>query len=264
MLPIGACIQESGPLWAVCPFMEIGGIEVGSEVLHVQRDLPHRMGAVDNAEDSGFARTAADLLDRENERGRRRDMAEEDDLGARGNAGPELLHEGLGGCDRHRHWLVFVDRARLLAQEAPAAIERAVFLVACQNLVAGLQMQAAGDDVHAGRGVGDVDEVVGAAVDVGRQRGTRFAHQAVEAALVAEELHRLALQLALPPLVFLEHNLGRGAERAVVQEGDVGIEQEQVFGQGGLGGGHRDSFRGLGDTTGQVPNCSPCIDNRTG
>ena len=43
-----------------------------------------------------------------------------------------------------------------------------------------------------------------------------------------EELDWLTLQLALPGLVLLEHRSGAGAERTVIQENDVRIEEGLV------------------------------------
>jgi hypothetical protein len=45
---------------------------------------------------------------------------------------------------------------------------------------------------------------------------------------VEDEPHRLALELALPGLVPLEHGPWAGPERAVVQVGDVWIEKEEL------------------------------------
>jgi len=68
--------------------------------------------------------------------------------------------------------------------------------------------------------------------------GARGAHQVGEAA--AEQRDGLALELALPGLVDLEHRPRAGAERAVVEEDDVGVEQElgpQRLGRRGVGDG---------------------------
>ena len=43
-----------------------------------------------------------------------------------------------------------------------------------------------------------------------------------------DELHRLALELALPRLVALEHRPRAGAERAMVEKDDVGIEEKEL------------------------------------
>ena len=43
-----------------------------------------------------------------------------------------------------------------------------------------------------------------------------------------DELDRLALELALPRLVALEHRPRAGAEGAMVQKDDVGIEEKEL------------------------------------
>ena len=52
----------------------------------------------------------------------------------------------------------------------------------------------------------------------------RLAEQALGAA--REEVHRVALELALPGLVGLEHGHGAGAVTAVVEEREIRVEQE--------------------------------------
>ena len=63
-------------------------------------------------------------------------------------------------------------------------------------------------------------------------RCARLGQQGRRAA--AQEGHRVALQLQLPALVGLEHRLRAGAEGAVVEEDDVGVEQEGVAHEGGI------------------------------
>ena len=99
-------------------------------------------------------------------------------------------------------------------------------MVGGQDLVAGFQRQRASDHVQPGGGVGDVDKIVCIGADEGAQRGAGLGHQALEAA--AEELDRLAFELALPALVGLEDGARAGAERPVVEENHVRAEEEEI------------------------------------
>ena len=59
------------------------------------------------------------------------------------------------------------------------------------------------------------------------ERGAGVREQAGQAA--RDEVDRLALELALPRLVALEHRPRAGAVRAMVQIDDVRVEEEQLF-----------------------------------
>jgi hypothetical protein len=54
----------------------------------------------------------------------------------------------------------------------------------------------------------------------------RLAHQVVVP--TAEELDRLPFEFALPALVLLEDRFRRRAEGAVVEEVDIGVEEEEI------------------------------------
>ena len=93
-----------------------------------------------------------------------------------------------------------------------------------QHLVARLEPQRADDRVQPGGRVRDEDEIVRTGADEAGQRGPRLRGQLVEAA--PEELDRVALELALQLLVALEDRRRARAVAAVVEERDVGVEQE--------------------------------------
>jgi len=95
-----------------------------------------------------------------------------------------------------------------------------------QHLVAGQERQRPRHGVDAAGGVGQEDQVVGARAQVIGQHFPRQRQQRARAA--AEEVHRIALELGLAALVVGKH-LGRaGAEGAVVEEDEIGVEQEGV------------------------------------
>ena len=130
---------------------------------------------------------------------------------------------------------------RAVTRRAPAIVGHGlqgvagggVGMVEQHDLVAGLEPQAARDDVDAGRGVGDEGEVVGIGAEEGAQRRARLVERRLEVA--GEEGHRLALHPRPPLVLRREHGARRRAERAVVQEGHGGVERPV---DGELGG-HR-------------------------
>jgi polyribonucleotide nucleotidyltransferase len=89
-----------------------------------------------------------------------------------------------------------------------------------------LQVERACRDVHAGGRVRDERQVVGSRSDEGAELGAGLLEQPREPA--GDQLDRLALELELPRLVALEDRPRAGAERAMVEEDDVGIEKKEL------------------------------------
>ena len=189
--------------------MAVARVDVGAERVEVERQLARRVGAVDDREHSGRAGRGADLRDREHERGRRGDVADRDRLRPRPDRRRELVRLG-------------VDELR--ADELPGSRHGAVLVPRRQHLVAGLEAERADDRIQAGGRVGDEDEIVGARAEKGGQRGARPGSQLVETA--GEERDGVALELALQLLIAGEDGRRTGAVAAVVQEGDLRVEQE--------------------------------------
>ena len=76
-------------------------------------------------------------------------------------------------------------------------------------------------------GIGDVCQVVGVGIQIRSQRTAGSAQQVV--VLAPQKENRLTFQAALPCLVVFEHGYRNGAERAVIEEDDIGIEKKFVF-----------------------------------
>ncbi|MCZ7553278.1 MAG: hypothetical protein M5U05_11960 [Anaerolineales bacterium] len=128
------------------------------------------------------------------------------------------------------------------AEVAPGAVERPVFVIGRQDFTPRAQLkiairrrqrgvwgldQIAGDHVDRAGGVGEKDQVLRLHVEKLRQALARLCQQAGRAA--PQEFDWLALQFALPGLIRLENRTGRRPERAVVEEGDLRVEQEKFF-----------------------------------
>ena len=67
VLVLGADVEEAGSLRRAEPLVQVAGVAIGADRLHVERDLTRGVGAVDHGEDAGLAGAAADLLDREDQ-----------------------------------------------------------------------------------------------------------------------------------------------------------------------------------------------------
>jgi hypothetical protein len=63
--------------------MAVPGVDVGAERGEVERQLPGSVRAVDDRDRAGFARSREELLEWEADRGRRGDVADEQDPRAR-------------------------------------------------------------------------------------------------------------------------------------------------------------------------------------
>lgn len=106
-----------------------------------------------------------------------------------------------------------------------------------ESFVSGLQgqslvvAQAAGDHVDRRGRVGEVNDFVCVRAEVGCERSAGVGEEVGGAA--SEKFNRLALEFALPALVFVEHRFWTCAEGAVVEEDDVGVEEEQMPEEGG-------------------------------
>jgi hypothetical protein len=87
-----------------------------------------------------------------------------------------------------------------------------------------VEIERASGEIDAGRRVLHEGEILCRAPDVPGKRRACAVEEGGQAAI--EEVDRLALELSLPVLVALEDGPRAGAERAVVEEGDLRVEEE--------------------------------------
>ena len=112
--------------------------------------------------------------------------------------------------------------AGLSGDKAPGAVDGAILVIGRQHFVPRLQFQAAGHDIDPGGGVGHKGQV-------GRH-GTKVISQCladrvqVLIPIAPQVLLRLLLDSQLPGLIGLEHRPGTGAEGAVIEESDPGVQ----------------------------------------
>jgi hypothetical protein len=109
------------------------------------------------------------------------------------------------------------------AGELPRPDERAVLVPRRQHLVSRREPERAEDGVQRRGGVLREREVLRPRPHEGGELGANAVEEPLEPA--RDQLDRVALQLALPVLVRLEHRPRAGAVAAVVQERDARIEE---------------------------------------
>src|SRR5690606_13584800 len=91
----GPDVEERRSLGSAEPLVEVPGIDVGADRLHVEVDLSRSVGAVDDREDPFFPRSGTDVLDREDQSGSGGDVAQKDGARALVDALPQLVDDGL-------------------------------------------------------------------------------------------------------------------------------------------------------------------------
>ncbi len=196
--------------------MAVAGVDVGSDRVEVEIDLAGRVGTVDDREDACRARPPADLRDVVDTSARPFDVRAEDDAGSRSRfeLGQRTAHERGPGP---------------LGHVAPEQLHSTVLGVAEQHLIPGAKLERAGDRVHGRARVRREGEAARARPDMLSEARAGRLQQLREPPFEGEELHRLPLQLALKPLIGLEHGCRAGTERAVVQEHHARIEEELLL-----------------------------------
>jgi hypothetical protein len=76
-LPVAPDMEEGRTLGCHEPLVAVARIEVRAQRIEVEWDVPRRVGAVDDCEDTPLPRDPDDALDREEQRRRRRDVRQE-------------------------------------------------------------------------------------------------------------------------------------------------------------------------------------------
>jgi hypothetical protein len=160
VLVLATDVQEPGAFRRAHPFVAVARIEVRTEAVEVERRLRRAVGAVDDDRQPRRVCERDDVADRKHEPGRRGDVADKDDSGARGARGEQRVDDVLRPRDRQRHLRADVTRAGAGAEPLPREVAGAVLERRGQHLVTGLEPERARGDVDAGGGVRDEREIV--------------------------------------------------------------------------------------------------------
>ncbi len=138
--------------------MEVAGIDIDAKRVHIERNLPRGVRAVDDGQDASFPGTLADQLDGQGERGWRGDVAHENSFGALGNLRPERFDDLLVRGGRQGNVVADKAGAHLVQEPVPGHGAGAVFVVGGENFVTFLELEGADDEIDAPGGVRDVDD----------------------------------------------------------------------------------------------------------
>ena len=141
-----------------------------------------------------------------------------------GHAFEEIADQFFFGVDGQADGAADIGCTFLLAIVAPGPVEGFVFQVGAKDLVSGGQGKAPGDGIDGMGGIGEVDDVIGVAMNIVAQRLPGSFE--VARAFYGYKLNGFIFQFPLPALVIFENGEGAGAERTEVEIGDRGVEQE--------------------------------------
>jgi hypothetical protein len=230
---LGPDVEEAGPLRSVEPFVGVTAVVVGSQCLDAHRHVAGHVGSVDDRDDAEGTSAGEDLLQRQEQAGRGRDVADVDRARALAGGGEERIDDLARVADRQRDRRPDVERPSAAAHPLPRQVAGAVLEVGGKNLVFGAESERASGEIDAGRRVLDEREILRGAADVRGECRPCVVEQGGQAAV--DEFDGLGLEFALPDLIALEDRPRAGAERSVVEEGDLGVEEE--LGSKFLGGG---------------------------
>ena len=205
--------------------MAVAGVAVRAEVVEGERQVPRSVCAVDDSDDSCFASPVTQLCRRQYERRLGGDVAEEEHAGARCHGAPDRVNEPGRVDGRQRDVRDDEAGVRPTCDLSPQQLHRTVLAVSDDDLVARRKGKRRGHGVERRRRVRDEDEPVRLGdTEVRRQLTASVGEQIGQPP--PEELDGIALQrvpqLPLPG----EDRPRRGAEGAVVEMGDAGVEQE--------------------------------------
>jgi hypothetical protein len=93
------------------------------------------MRAIHDSDDVSLARATNEFLHWQDQRGRRRDMADDEDARALRHASPDLLHHLRVAARWQADRLRAIDRANLLRQKAPRPLDCAILMVGPHDLI---------------------------------------------------------------------------------------------------------------------------------
>jgi len=220
LLPVAPDVQHRRPLRGAQPLVRVRGVERRPQRLEIERQHPQRVRPIDHRLDAALAQRRNDPRHGKDQARGARHVVDQREPRARAHRGEDRLHD-LGRVrqrERHRgrnH--AGTGAGRDIVEGPPAG---AVGMVRGQDLVPGGERQGAQDGVHPGGRIADEREVVGAGADELPERRAHFREAPGEGP--HQEVDRLRLEFRAQPPLVLEDLERTGAERAMVEIGDVG------------------------------------------
>ena len=233
LLAIPTDVEERAALRRAHPLVAVADRVGGADRVEVEVDHARRVCAVDERVDPAVVERGHDLGHRQHERRRARDVVHHHEPGSRADGREDGVARDLGRRARNGEARGHQPGAGRIGRRLERVAGSRVGVVEQDDLVAGLEAQAARDDVDARGRVRDEGEVVRIGAEEPPERRARVVERRLE--VTGEEGDGLALHPRTPRVLRLEHGARRRAERPVVQEGHRGVERPV---DGELGG-HR-------------------------
>src|SRR6266446_6569391 len=234
---VAADVEEAGALRRAQPLVAVAGVVRGTERAEVERQHAGRVRAVDQRVDAAPGELAHEPLDGQHEARRAGHVIEQREPGARRDPRQHGFNDRVRRRERegngHDHDL----RPRRGGHEVEHVPARVVGVVGHQELVPRRERQRAQHGVHGGGRVRDEDQALRVGAEERGERAPGVVEQRLQVAY--EEAHRLPLEALAQALLRLQDRARAGAEGAVVQEGDRGVERPEAR----QGGGHAGSYR---------------------
>ncbi len=223
LLTIRAHIEEGGALGGADPLVQIADVIGRCQLMQFHIQHAGRMGPVHQRVDAAFRHLFHKCGQWHDDAGGAGDVVDEEQSCAGTGGGADGGQEGVAARDRHGQ----LD----MAQAGPCALGHiaggvgtgVVFMIGEQDLVAGSEGQGTQDAVDAVGGIGDKGQIVRRRSQEGGQFGPGLAEDHFQ--LIGQKTHRLTFHPFPPALLSLQHRARAGTERAMIQEGDVRVQQ---------------------------------------
>jgi hypothetical protein len=209
--------------------VQVADPEVRVYRTEIDVQLSGRMSRVDKYRQARVVAGGDDLRDRKDEAGRRRDLVDNDQFRPRCDGSKDAADDVVGSrhVQRYRR-LDHPDAA--LREHTDLRGHRGVPVVGRHHLVAGGQGKAGKNGRGAGCRVGNEDEVVGI---TSQERRDACPHPVDEVDPPPHEhIGRVGLDLGPECSRGVGHRSGEGAEPAVVEVGDPGVDEPTRLRQG--------------------------------
>src|SRR6266702_8794168 len=121
--------------------MRAGAIHVTTRVLDVDGHHSADLCSIDHRDNAFAARESAEFLYRQHDSGGRCDLADEENLGTRGDGGFDCADDLLRAFGRNGDGEFLDDHAVTLCAKVPWLLAAGMFLVGHEDLVAGLEVE---------------------------------------------------------------------------------------------------------------------------
>ena len=218
---IRANAQERAALRRHHPLVQIGGVELRTDGVHIERHRARCMRTIHQQRTSG-RQLRSQRFHREACRGGTGDMIQHQQSCALIHAGKHGMQQRLcvdrGQCHRH----ITHNRSALARPASHGLTNRAIHMIRAQQFVTGLEAHGPEHRVHALGRVGHEPVLAGRTAETARQLHLHLTKQRLDAA--TDQLDGISLQPIAPRILCGAHATRHRPERTVVEEDQVGVD----------------------------------------